>query len=98
MAAIPIAVWDDKGQVGRYVFVIGDREIPGGDLAFPSEDEELLDPGQSIHRARSRQCSGRPDKWADGGQRPSGHAWFRYSIVVNRHCDNGLFLGKIELG
>jgi hypothetical protein len=30
-----VAVWDDKGQVGRYVFVIGDREILGGDLAFP---------------------------------------------------------------
>jgi hypothetical protein len=30
-----VAVWDDKGQVGRYVFVIGDREIPGGDIAFP---------------------------------------------------------------
>jgi hypothetical protein len=30
-----VAVWDDEGQVGRYVFVIGDREIPGGDLAFP---------------------------------------------------------------
>jgi hypothetical protein len=30
-----VAIWDDKGQVGRYVFVIGDREIPGGDLAFP---------------------------------------------------------------
>ena len=30
-----VAVWDDKGQIGRYVFVIGDREIPGGDMAFP---------------------------------------------------------------
>lgn len=29
-----VAVWDDNGQVGRYVFVIGDREIPGGDPAF----------------------------------------------------------------
>jgi hypothetical protein len=30
-----VAIWDDNEQVGRYVFVIGDREIPGGDLAFP---------------------------------------------------------------
>lgn len=29
-----VAVWDDNGQVGRYVFVIGDSEIPGGDPAF----------------------------------------------------------------
>jgi len=30
-----VAVWDEKGQVGRYVFVVGDREVPGGDPAFP---------------------------------------------------------------
>jgi len=30
-----VAVWDDSGMVGRYVFVIGDREVPGGDLAYP---------------------------------------------------------------
>lgn len=30
-----VAVWDDKGEVGRYVFVIGIKEVPGGDLAFP---------------------------------------------------------------
>lgn len=30
-----VAVWDDEGQVGRYVFVIGDREVLGGDPAFP---------------------------------------------------------------
>ncbi|MGB9902370.1 hypothetical protein [Methanothrix sp.] len=30
-----VAVWDDSGRTGRYVFVIGDREVPGGDLAFP---------------------------------------------------------------
>ena len=30
-----VAVWDEKGQVGRYVFVIGDKEVLGGDPAFP---------------------------------------------------------------
>jgi hypothetical protein len=30
-----VAVWDDRGEVGRYVFVIGNKEVPGGDLAFP---------------------------------------------------------------
>jgi hypothetical protein len=30
-----VAVWDEKGQVGMYVFVAGDREVPGGDPAFP---------------------------------------------------------------
>lgn len=30
-----VAVWDEMGQMGRYVFVAGDKEVPGGDLAFP---------------------------------------------------------------
>jgi hypothetical protein len=30
-----VAVWHPQGEVGRYVFVVGDRELPGGDLAFP---------------------------------------------------------------
>jgi hypothetical protein len=29
-----VAVWSDDRQVGRYTFVIGDREIPGGDPAY----------------------------------------------------------------
>jgi hypothetical protein len=30
-----VAVWHPGGEVGRYVFVIGEKEVPGGDLAFP---------------------------------------------------------------
>lgn len=30
-----VAVWHPEGQVGRYTFVIGDKERPGGDPAFP---------------------------------------------------------------
>ena len=30
-----VAVWHPSGEVGRYVFVIGEREVLGGDLAFP---------------------------------------------------------------
>jgi hypothetical protein len=29
-----VAVWHPGGEVGRYVFVIGEREVLGGDLAF----------------------------------------------------------------
>jgi hypothetical protein len=29
-----VAVWHDAGEVGRYGFVIGDKERPGGDPAF----------------------------------------------------------------
>jgi hypothetical protein len=30
-----VAVWHPEGEVGRYVFVVGDRELPGGDPTFP---------------------------------------------------------------
>jgi hypothetical protein len=30
-----VAVWHPDGQVGRYTFVIGEKEKLGGDLAFP---------------------------------------------------------------
>jgi hypothetical protein len=44
-----VAVWDGEGQVGRYVFVIGDREILGGDLAFPLKMKNYWTPiNQSI--------------------------------------------------
>jgi hypothetical protein len=44
-----VAVWDDKGEAGRYVFVIGDREIPGGDPAFPLKMKNYWTPvNQSI--------------------------------------------------
>jgi|WetSurSiteA1Bulk_404760.scaffolds.fasta_scaffold17892_4 hypothetical protein len=39
-----VAVWDDREQVGRYVFVIGDREVLGGDLAFPLKMKDYWKP------------------------------------------------------
>ncbi len=30
-----VAVWHPDGAVGRYTLVVGDRELPGGDVAFP---------------------------------------------------------------
>lgn len=30
-----VAVWSDTGQTGRYTLVVGDREVMGGDPAFP---------------------------------------------------------------
>ena len=30
-----VAVWHESGEVGRYVFVVGDKEELGGDLTFP---------------------------------------------------------------
>jgi hypothetical protein len=39
-----VAVWDEKGQVGRYVFVVGDKEVSGGDLAFPLKMRDYWNP------------------------------------------------------
>jgi hypothetical protein len=30
-----VAVWHESGEVGRYVFVVGEKEELGGDLTFP---------------------------------------------------------------
>lgn len=39
-----VAVWHGRGEVGRYVFVIGDRERPGGDPAFRSKLRDYWTP------------------------------------------------------
>jgi hypothetical protein len=39
-----VAVWHPDGQVGRYSFVIGDKERPGGDLAFPIKMQRYWTP------------------------------------------------------
>lgn len=30
-----VAVWSETRQVGRYTLIVGDRELPGGDIGFP---------------------------------------------------------------
>jgi hypothetical protein len=52
-----VAVWNEAGAVGRYTFVIGDRELFGGDRAFARKirdywtpvlvDEPVESPGHS---------------------------------------------------
>jgi hypothetical protein len=39
-----VAVWHGAGEVGRYVFVIGDREVRGGDPAFGAKMREYWQP------------------------------------------------------
>jgi hypothetical protein len=39
-----VAVWHPEGRVGRYVFVVGDRELPGGDLTFPLKMRDYWTP------------------------------------------------------
>ncbi|MDH4136257.1 MAG: glycerol-3-phosphate acyltransferase [Anaerolineae bacterium] len=46
-----VAVWHPEGQVGRYVFVVGDKELPGGDPAFPFKMRDYWTPvGSSTGR------------------------------------------------
>jgi hypothetical protein len=39
-----VAVWHGAGEVGRYVFVIGDKERPGGDPAFAAKMRDYWTP------------------------------------------------------
>jgi glycerol-3-phosphate acyltransferase PlsY len=39
-----VAVWHPEGQVGRYVFVVGDKELPGGDPVFPLKMRDYWTP------------------------------------------------------
>jgi hypothetical protein len=39
-----VAVWHEKGELGRYTFVVGDKERLGGDLAFPVKLGEYWTP------------------------------------------------------
>jgi PGF-CTERM protein len=49
-----VAVWDDKGEVGRYVFVIGIKEVPGGDLAFPLKMRNYWKPVVPVSQAQNQ--------------------------------------------
>jgi hypothetical protein len=48
-----VAVWDEKGQIGRYVFVIGYKEVLGGDLAFPLKIRNYWKPLTPFAKART---------------------------------------------
>lgn len=48
-----VAVWDDKGQIGRYVFVIGLQEVLGGDPAFPTKIKSYWKPLVPLSEAQS---------------------------------------------
>lgn len=52
-----VAVWDDSGRTGRYVFVIGDREVPGGDLAYPLKIRGYWRPLAEAGQNRSQNVS-----------------------------------------
>lgn len=48
-----VAVWDDKEQIGRYVFVIGYKEVLGGDPAFPIKIKSYWKPLVPLSEAQS---------------------------------------------
>ena len=57
-----VAVWHGGGEVGRYVFVIGDKERPGGDPAFRSKMRDYWTPVAQPPAApaadRAKTCGG----------------------------------------
>ncbi|MFN8474323.1 MAG: hypothetical protein U0822_19165 [Anaerolineae bacterium] len=57
-----VVVWDPAARSGRYVFVIGDREIPGGDLAFPLKMRRYWTPAPAPEPTRGA-TGGLGDSW-----------------------------------
>ncbi|MCU0509873.1 MAG: hypothetical protein MUC34_16095 [Anaerolineae bacterium] len=57
-----VAVWHGAGEVGRYVFVIGDREVRGGDPAFGAKMRAYWTPVEAPADAapaeRKAECGG----------------------------------------
>ena len=47
-----VAVWHPEGAVGRYTFVIGEKERLGGDLAFPIKMKKYWTPVEAPAPAR----------------------------------------------
>ena len=93
-----VAIWDDNGQVGRYVFVIGDREIPGGDLAFPLKMRNYWTPvnqsiGQGQGNAQADQTSGQKV-----GKGPLAMPGLGIALSLICIAIMAFFWGKIELG
>jgi hypothetical protein len=53
-----LAVWSETGAVGRYTLVVGDREVLGGDPAFPIKLPAYWTPVQPDSRSHGG-CGGR---------------------------------------
>jgi hypothetical protein len=53
-----VAVWHDDGRAGRYVFVIGDKELPGGDMGFAFKMKSYWTPLVQLAPAPSRPVCG----------------------------------------
>ena len=58
-----VVAWDASGEVGRYVFVIGDREIPGGDLTFPLKMRRYWTPMPAPQPPASETQGSARDTW-----------------------------------
>lgn len=51
-----VVVWNEAGQVGRYTLVVGDREIPGGDIGFPFKLRAFWTPVPAPPEPTPRSC------------------------------------------
>ena len=78
-----LVVWSPDNAVGRYVLVVGDREIPGGDLMFPMKLPAYWTPVVSDGATS--------DGLPAPVQQPAPYSWLerllaRLSWSVNQRC------------
>lgn len=65
-ASYAVAVWDGEGQLGRYVFVIGTKEIRGGDPDFAQKIGLYWTP---FGQQRRSNYMGQPEQYDKDGNR-----------------------------
>jgi hypothetical protein len=91
-----VAVWDDKGQTGRYVFVIGDREILGGDIAFPLKMRTYWTPvNQSIADNYSGNAKASQTGEQQEGRGPMAQPDLGIAVSLMSIAIMAILLGKI---
>jgi len=53
-----VAVWHPDGEVGRYTFVIGEKERLGGDPAFPIKMRRYWKPVTTVDASSAKHSCG----------------------------------------
>ena len=94
-----VAIWDDRGQVGRYVFVIGDREVLGGDLAFPLKMKDYWKPiDQPISGNPPGYSQANRTSAEQGGQKPMAQPGLGIIISLPSMAAAAFILLKKRIG
>jgi hypothetical protein len=83
-----VAVWDDEGQIGRYVFVIGYKEVLGGDPAFPLKMKDYWKPLVPLSQVQTSAPSAKEAASSGKKTQPGFEAVFALTGFIGVACLN----------